>query len=369
MKIAFLVRYDFFDKFGGDTNQVEKYKKYWLNQGEDVDIITTKDFKRNYDVYIVVNIDRFLETFFYLRVLKKYNLLNKTFLLTIHHSYKDIEYFEINSRKGLNGFLTKMFGFFGREKVKGLIFGLKNKNYLFPALIQLFISEVNFLSELNNSIVFIFIARGEKTIFEEDYGFKVKDYIFTKNGCDIETLDRRMKNSIDILISGRIEPRKNSLEIARVLSQLPDKKIVFVGGENNNSASYCNDFKKYISKFDNISYIGKVTSEEMKLLYMQSATHISCSWFEVSSLVDLEAYYYGCNIVSSSNGHTSEFLMDNAEYVDPKRVSSLPDKIESVMKKNVNIDSRVSYISENHSWSQNSNKLLTDINKYLDKRN
>ena len=69
MRVAFLVRYDFYDKFGGDTNQIEKYKKYWISEGANVDIITNKKFKKDYYAYIVVNIDRFLETFYFLKEL------------------------------------------------------------------------------------------------------------------------------------------------------------------------------------------------------------------------------------------------------------------------------------------------------------
>lgn len=63
-----------------------------------------------------------------------------------------------------------------------------------------------------------------------------------------------------------------------------------------------------INRFPNMMYLGKVSPEEMTRLYYKSKIHISASWFEVSSLVDLEAYYCGCSVISSKNGYTSELL-------------------------------------------------------------
>lgn len=367
MKIAFLARYDFYEKFGGDTNQVEKYKKHWEDSGHDVDIIITKDFNKDYDVYIVVNVDRFLETFYFLKELKKFNLLRKTFLLAIHHSYTDIEYFEKNSRKGINGLLTNSLGFFGREKIKSIILSLKKTEYLPWALALFFMPIRKILKDINPQISFIFIALGEKQSLESDYKLKANRYILTRNGCDIESFERNESEEIDILISGRIEHRKNSLNIAKELSSLENKKIVFVGGENNNNKKYCKDFKDFISKSPNMEYIGKVKPEEVKSLYLNSKLHISASWFEVSSLVDLEAYYYGCNIISSTNGYTREFLTENAVYIDPKETDQLKSKIiESEMKKR-DLISRRDYIEKYHSWERNSKKLLDDINIVLER--
>ncbi|HBQ0839235.1 TPA: hypothetical protein L7J82_005070, partial [Klebsiella pneumoniae] len=138
MNIAFLCREDFFRKFGGDTNQVLKYKKYWeSDKNHRVDIITKQNFEINYDLFIVVNIDRFLETFYFLRKLKKANKLHKTSILCIHHNFDDVVFFEKNIKKGFSGLLASIGGYFLREKAKDLILSFKNRVFRVSALREL----------------------------------------------------------------------------------------------------------------------------------------------------------------------------------------------------------------------------------------
>lgn len=364
MNICFLVRLDFFSKFGGDTQQILTYKNHWEKLGDKVTIVTDGNYINEYDIYIVVNIDRFLETFKFLREIEKANLLTKTFILPIHHNYEHIVNFEINSRKGLMGLLTKKLGFFGREKLKSLYWGVnKNREYFFEAIRQLFVSHKTLISKYNNNLTFIFIASGEKLSLEKDFEINIKNFLFTRNGCDFNNLCVYDRN-IDVLVSGRIESRKNSLAIANALKRTNASKVVFVGGFNKNNKKYISDFNSLISSSDNLEYIGKVDHDNMISLYQKSKIHISASWFEVSSLVDLESYYNGCHVVSSINGNSKEYLNDNATYIDPGCCSSLTKFVNQLMEVGINdveVLTRRKMIEQNHSWEVNSKKLLNDI--------
>ncbi|WP_194428148.1 glycosyltransferase [Klebsiella variicola] len=163
----------------------------------------------------------------------------------------------------------------------------------------------------------------------------------------------------DILVSGRIEPRKNQLRIINDLCET-NYKVCFVGGANENNAIYFDKFMELINRFPNMIYLGKVSPEEMTRLYYKSKVHVSASWFEVSSLVDLEAYYCGCSVISSKNGYTSELLGERVFYFDPKENENLSvvagDAIKAIPVKDYK-----EFIAMHHDWEINSRKLLCDL--------
>ena len=87
MKILFLVRNDFFSKFGGDTFQVQQYisaSPPHLN----VQVQTLSDFSffDNYDRYVLVNTDRAYEFIEFSLRISREKLHGKVVVLPIHHS-------------------------------------------------------------------------------------------------------------------------------------------------------------------------------------------------------------------------------------------------------------------------------------------
>ncbi|EOA3524942.1 glycosyltransferase [Klebsiella pneumoniae] len=372
MNIAFLCREDFFRKFGGDTNQVLKYKKYWeSDKNHRVDIITKQNFEINYDLFIVVNIDRFLETFYFLRKLKKANKLHKTSILCIHHNFDDVVFFEKNIKKGFSGLLASIGGYFLREKAKDLILSFKNRVFRVSALRELCSSQSFFLNSIKDDVLFVFLSEGERFSLEKDFNLKLKEenLIFTKNGCEMESALPVSNNEYeyDILVSGRIEPRKNQIRIINDLCTT-NYKICFVGGANENNAIYFDKFMELINRFPNMIYLGKVSPEEMTRLYYKSKIHISASWFEVSSLVDLEAYYCGCSVISSKNGYTSELLGERVFYFDPKENENLSAVVGDAMKA-IPVKDYKEFIAMHHDWEINSLKLLRDLEYKIEVRN
>ena len=75
-------------------------------------------------------------------------------------------------------------------------------------------------------------------------------------------------------------------------------------------------------------YIGSVPNKEKIEIVRRSRVHVSASWFEVASGVDLEAYCAGCGVVSSRCGGTNEILGARARYVDPGSPQEIERAIE-----------------------------------------
>ncbi|HBZ7298433.1 TPA: glycosyltransferase family 4 protein [Klebsiella pneumoniae] len=367
MKICFLTRVDAFDKNGGDTYQLQMYKKYFHQYGHDVIINTSLNVPNSFDFYILVNMDRPLELLHYYHILKSRRLLSKTLFLTIHHSYQAVDYFENNIRSGKMKVLTNFTkSFQQREKIKNLIRGIKYRTLFLPAVRQLFTDYKKKTQEIINSVgAGILIAEGEKDIIESDFNCVLKRSILVKNGVDLKNLSIKrasFERDIDILICGRIESRKNSLAVARFLAGT-SYKATFVGALNNNDKSYANEFLSIINRSDNLSYLGRVNPDDMPAIYCRSKIHLSASWFEVASLVDLEAYAYGCHVISSVYGHTNSYLKDRAYYLDPKNLSSLNSILEALNTKEADCEEQFSFISNNFTWEKSYTQLFNGLNE------
>lgn len=320
--IAFLVRDDFFDKFGGDTYQIEQYRKNFVDIT--ADILTYNDFdkSRNYDLYILTNVDRMSDYIGFYSLLRKRKLMNKTMILPIHHSYESISKY-ISFRYGKKGDLINFFGgVFFLEKLKGIFRNIRENRFLYM-MKNISLSYKNIIKEsIENSLGIIYIANGEMKNLVKDYGLDencCSEYSVIRNGISQYFVDKinmiscdkssvKISRDIDIIICGRIEPRKNQLSI---LKKLIDSKLTirFIGDINRNNTKYCNEFLSLIGSTENdIKYLGKVTPDEMFDYYLRSKICLSASWFEVSSLVDIEAFAAGCEVLPSSEGHSQELL-------------------------------------------------------------
>jgi glycosyltransferase involved in cell wall biosynthesis len=120
---------------------------------------------------------------------------------------------------------------------------------------------------------------------------------------------------IEIAIVSRIESRKNQLAVLDAVESL-GLVATFVGPTNPNHKAYVEQLRRRIAESKS-TYIPGVPSHEVSGLLARSRVHVSASWFEVSSLVDLDAYLQGCRVVASRCGGTEELLGDDAYYVDP----------------------------------------------------
>jgi glycosyltransferase involved in cell wall biosynthesis len=170
----------------------------------------------------------------------------------------------------------------------------------------------------------IFIAEGERLNLFVDYKVESSliDSIVIRNGVSSQayeqsqSLDNKFRD-IDVLVCGRIEERKNQVNLAKIFAGEP-VNISFLGALNENNVAYCEEFINLIENNDNLTYLGAVDSLSTSLYFRKAKIHLSASFFEVSSLVDIEAYYAGCAVISSKNGFSGEILKgDGVVFIDP----------------------------------------------------
>ncbi|VEI18110.1 glycosyltransferase, MSMEG_0565 family [Serratia plymuthica] len=362
MKIAFLTRIDAFDKNGGDTYQIEMYQKYLEKMGHSVEIITDLTIPAGKDYYIIVNLDRPLELVIYYEQIVALNLVKKMLLLPIHHSYRCIDFYEKNIRTGVFSIPLKLINNHNqREKLKNIARAIKYPK-LTPYVIRHYFIDYKRKSQdvINNALAILLIADDERGIIRDDFNVEPKVTYLINNGVDLAERPKLSENAIrdiDVLICGRIEPRKNSIALVNYFKS-KELHVAFAGSMNPNAKSYCKTFVELVGESENIEYLGRINPSYMPALYSRAKINLSASWFEVASLVDLEAYAYGCHVISSENGHTKNYLGEKALYISPLNIELLDIILPKCLMVESDKISQYEYIKSNFTWERAGETLI-----------
>jgi len=372
-RVAFCVRNDFFTKFGGDTYQITEYIRYFSSRlnAKIVLLNEIRKFEDCYDVYIVVNLDAHYDAIGFYEYFVSKGVMNKVVVIPIHHSYDAISQFN-SKRFGSGWSVASLFGgVYLLEKIKAIIIGPKGKDVKPLLMIRFFIQnnkkKLSLLLSCSKKI--ICISQGEYQVIMEDFGDIEKlDYKVVRNGlsekfiANISRLrEENKERNIDILVCGRIEQRKNQLEIASFLIN-SKYTVVFAGAINKNNGKYGRDFISIVESSKNLKYIGALPAEKMVDLYMRAKVHLSASWFEVSSLVDIEAFSAGCLVVSSKNGHSGEMLSGKGvRYIDPAELNLLPSIIDDMVINDKVVEKERNNFMKKYMWKNSSYLLESEI--------
>lgn len=138
-------------------------------------------------------------------------------------------------------------------------------------------------------------------------------------------------NAKDFVLSvGRIEPRKNQLNLIRALKGL-SKKLVIIG---NPVSDYNEYYKKCRSEGgNNTMFIDRLNHDDplLKSAYKACACFVSQGWFETPGLAALEAGLAGANVATTDKGCTKEYFKDYVEYFNPGSINDMRRAIESAL--------------------------------------
>ena len=317
-KIAILVRDDFFSKKGGDTFQIKSYVDH--SRKIDYHILCFDSLKginhEDFALFVLTNVDCLSSYVRFSYWLASRDRLDDVVILPIHHSFS----FSLPAVFSGHTSLALKYHII-REKLKTLVssfvrFDIHSAPSIFALLASNYFKYIR--KSFHSSRLIVCISEGEKNSILHDYSLNpssVKFYI-VRNGCDSQapSLSGADESSsfledrdIDVLIVGRVENRKNQLNIVKAFEPY-HLRVVFVGSLNPNNPIYCRKFLDAIRMSEYFSYHGPASMKEVVHLYRRSKVHLSASWFEVSSLVDIESYNQNCFVVSSSRGYSDEIL-------------------------------------------------------------
>jgi hypothetical protein len=128
-----------------------------------------------------------------------------------------------------------------------------------------------------------------------------------------------------VLSVGRLEPHKNQLGLIKALAGA-EWPLVIAGFPHPDHPGYLEQCRAAAGA--SVRFVGSPSDEGLAELYRSARVHVLPSWFETTGLVSLEAALSGCNIVTTSRGHASEYFGDLARYCDPADPSSMRDAVE-----------------------------------------
>ena len=148
-----------------------------------------------------------------------------------------------------------------------------------------------------------------------------------------------------LLCVGNIEPRKNQLSVLNALQEL-NSNFQFICIGNIRDQSY---FEKCKS-ISNFKYIGSVNYADPLLCsaFEAAAGMILVSSFETPGLSALEALYFGCPVLITTQGSTKEYFGKHAYYADPDDQRSIENGIKLICEHK----GRESFVDSRFSWNE-----------------
>jgi glycosyltransferase involved in cell wall biosynthesis len=173
------------------------------------------------------------------------------------------------------------------------------------------------------------------------------------------------KYNIDnfILSVGRIEPRKNQLNLIRALKGT-GLQLVFIG-------DYVPDYKKYYEVCrdeadKNTKFLGHINHNDTLLAsaYAACSIFVLQGWFETPGLAALEAGFAGARLAVTKDGSTREYFKDYAAYFHPGSPRNIREVVIKVLNNKKSDDCR-RYIMKNFLWSNAADEYIKIYKRLL----
>jgi glycosyltransferase involved in cell wall biosynthesis len=168
-----------------------------------------------------------------------------------------------------------------------------------------------------------------------------------------------------ILSVGRIEPRKNQLNLIKALKGC-EKKLVIIGNIVLGYEKYYEECKRLGG--DDVLFINNINHENTILAsaYAAAKVFVLQGWFETPGLVALEAGLAGCNLAVTNAGSTREYFTDYAEYFNPANTKSIKTAIEHAIKKD-KTDELKKHILNNFTWEKYAEENIKVYNQLINR--
>lgn len=168
-----------------------------------------------------------------------------------------------------------------------------------------------------------------------------------------------------ILSVGRIEPRKNQLNLIKALRGI-DSPLVIIGDPVSDYKDYYEECKK--EGLNNVIFINRIDHADpmLKSAYKACKCFVSQGWFETPGLAAMEAALAGANIATTDKGCAKEYFKDLVEYFSPSDVPGIRIAVEKAMRKDRGSDLK-GYIKNNFLWNIAAQKNIEIYNKVLER--
>lgn len=375
MKVLFQGKLDLLKSFGGDRIQIENTADQLQKLGVRVDIVPNTNIDcSKYDLVHLFQLDWIPETILYVNNAKKYN--KKIVLSPIHHSVESVTKFENEYTFDFRRISKVLFkDQFKRDTLKNVYRSFFDFSKAYPTYYTIKHGFKNCQKEsIKQSEVLLVQTELEAKYLKKTFNIDFKHYKVPNGVPEIflNVDQNKLPNLVNfenyILCVGRIEARKNQLNIIKAVDLLRNKlnkdfQLVFVGTANKKSNfEYVTRFNFQAKKHTWITHLKQIPHQKMPSVFSHAKVCVSASWFETTGLTSLESVFCHTNSVASGEP-AKEYLGEFATYCEPWDVNSIASAIEKeyfAPRPKISIDKQKEY-----TWENTAKKTLAVYNKIL----
>ena len=321
MKVAIVLRADADAKGGGDVSQLKGYAESLMRLDVSVEVLVgARSLQgRAFDIVHAANLDLPLEAAQVARAAKESGA--RFVLSTISHPLEGMRAMYSGGEDVLYAKLLKLkippsVGIASREVIKQVSRG-RYSSALHVTGLQRMQQRV-----LDNVDLALAIAPGEASYLSQAFRIANKPIVLPNAmGFEKAQANRREHHvGGSTVVIGRIEPRKNSLEMARACASARIQ-VRFAGAINRNHAAYAAAFLALADEIPYCTYLGPLGREDVQKELKRSSHYVNPAWFEVVSLADCEAAATGVPIATTRHSYIDDVL-PGVERLDPSLLAS-----------------------------------------------
>lgn len=160
-----------------------------------------------------------------------------------------------------------------------------------------------------------------------------------------------------ILSVGRIEPRKNQLNLIRAVKD-ENIPLVIIGSPVSHHMEYYRQCRNEASS--NIKFVDFLDrdSAELRSAFAACDVFVLPSWFETPGLAALEAGLAGAKIVITRGGSTREYFRDLVIYADPGKPEDIKKQIQTALQQKKTSVLK-NHIARNYLWENTAKQTLS----------
>jgi len=153
-----------------------------------------------------------------------------------------------------------------------------------------------------------------------------------------------------ILCVGRIEPRKNQLNVIRALKGI-SQSVVIIGDYVPYYKAYYDQCRKEAG--NKVHFLGGFSHESPMLAsaYAACNTFLLATWLETPGLAALEAALAGAKVVITREGATREYFQKYVRYVSPDNLEEIRKEVQASYNSPLTLDLK-NHIQSRFLWDR-----------------
>ena len=335
-RVLIVLRHDADSKPGGDSNLLQHISRLLPDCETEVTYGVPLSVA-NYEYVISSNLDRPIEGYELLKLCKKSSI--PLHFMTLHHySNKAISKYLKNGLYGWK-YLIALISNFNPIKYEQFLWNIRVIISYFKNRASLRFGNVAKAQKelINECDCLLVVSQEELNSIKRDFGnIKSKVIEFPHILTNVLDINQTSAKKNLIFCPGRIECRKNQIFLLDVAESLPEIEFLFMGKINKSDKRYVRKFLKKANGLKNVKISPALGVEEFNKFLYNSDIVLTSSWFEVTSLIELQVLRNEQKLVCNALSYNSSFFKNSLVY-DHNNLESCRQKIFQASNDNYSV--------------------------------